>query len=67
MDYKLGFPPHSCGCIVFHVSFLKKVLGDKTPIQTILPEIDEEGKIILELETWIKQLRNRVITEYFIK
>ena len=35
---------------VFHVSCLKKVIGDKLPIQTILPELDEEGKIILEVE-----------------
>jgi hypothetical protein len=37
---------------------LKEVMSDKIPIQTILPEINEEGKIILEpktiLETRIK-------------
>jgi len=33
---------------VFHVSFLKKVIGDKILVQTIFPELDEEGKIILE-------------------
>jgi hypothetical protein len=36
-----------------------------------LPELDEEGKIILELEaitdTRICQLRNRSISEYLIK
>ena len=35
---------------VFHVSCLKKVIGDKVPIQTIFLELDEEGKIILEPE-----------------
>jgi len=35
---------------VFQVSCLKKVIGDKLPVQTILPELDEEGKIILEPE-----------------
>ena len=41
------------------------------PIQTIFPEIEEEGKIILELgavtETRTRQLRNRSILEYLIK
>eukprot|EP00253_Pinus_taeda_P002793 PITA_02793 len=56
---------------VFHVSCLKKVIGDKLPVQTILPELDEEGKIILEpeavTETRTRQLRNRSISEYLIK
>jgi hypothetical protein len=56
---------------VFHVSCLKKVIGGKIPIQTILLDINEEGKIILEpkaiLETKIKQLRNQAINEYLIK
>ena len=56
---------------IFHVSCLKKVIGDKIPVQTILPELDEEGKIILEPEvitkTRICQLRNRSISEYLIK
>ena len=56
---------------VFHVSCLKKDTGDKLPVQTILPELDEEEKIILELEavmeTRTRQLRNRSISEYLIK
>ena len=57
--------------LVFHVSCLKKVIGDKILVQTILPKHDEEGKIILEPEaftetrTW--QLRNRSISQYLIK
>ena len=47
---------------VFHVSCLKKVIGDKILVQTIFPELEEEGKIILELETVMQtrtpQLRN---------
>jgi len=38
---------------VFHVSCLKKVIGDKLPIQTIFTKLDEEGKIILEPEAVI--------------
>ena len=56
---------------VFHVSCLKKVIGDKLLVQTILQELDEEGKTILEpeavTETRIRQLRNRSISEYLIK
>jgi hypothetical protein len=56
---------------VFHVSCLKKVIGDKILVQTIFPELDEEGKIILDPEaitdTRIHQLRNRSISEYLIK
>ena len=39
-----------CVYPISHVSFLKKVIRDKIPVQTIFPELDEEGKIILELE-----------------
>eukprot|EP00253_Pinus_taeda_P009118 PITA_09118 len=56
---------------VFHVSWLKKVIGDKLAVQKILPELDEEGNIILEPEAVIearsRQLRNRSISEYLIK
>ena len=55
----------------FHASCLKKVIGDKIPVQTIFLELDEEGKIILEteviIETIILELRNRSIFEYLIK
>ena len=54
-----------------YVSCLKKVIGDKLPVQTILPELDKEGKIILEpevvTETRTRQLRNQSISEYLIK
>ena len=56
---------------VLHVSCLKKVIGENLPIQTILPELDEEGKIILEpkavMETRTRQLGNQSISEYLIK
>ena len=34
--------------LFFHVSCLKKVIGDKIPVQTILLEFEEEGKITFE-------------------
>ena len=61
MAYKLKFPASSRVHLVFHVSCLKKVIGDKILVQTIFPELDEEGKIILDYEaiidTRIRQLR----------
>ena len=50
MAYKLKFPASSRVHPVFHVSCLKKVIGDKLPVQTIFPKHDKEGKIILEPE-----------------
>ena len=56
---------------IFHVSCLKKVIGEKILVQTVLRELDEEGKIILEpeaiTETRTRQLRNRSISKYLIK
>ena len=45
MAYKLELPAASQLHPVFHVSCLKKVIGDKLPVQTILPDLDEEGKL----------------------
>jgi hypothetical protein len=71
MACKLEFPASSRVDPVFHVSFLKKFIGDKIPVQTILLELDEEGKIVLDIEaiidTRIRQLRNTSISEYLIK
>jgi len=44
MAYKLELPVASRVHPIFHVSCLKKVIGDKIPIQTIFPKLDEEGK-----------------------
>jgi hypothetical protein len=71
MAYKWELPPSSRVHPVFHVSCLRKVIGDKILVQTIFPELDEEGKIILDpeaiIDTRICQLRNRSIPEYLIK
>jgi hypothetical protein len=62
MAYKLKLPASSRVHPVFHVSCLKKVIDNKIQIQTIFPELDKEGKIILDpkvvTETRIRQLRN---------
>jgi hypothetical protein len=41
MAYKLELPPCSCVHPIINVYCLKKVINDKIPIQTILPEINE--------------------------
>jgi len=57
----LNFPTYSHVHILFHVSFINNLIGDKILVQTISQEINEEGKIIMELETIhetrIKQLQ----------
>ena len=50
MTYKLDLPASSRVHHVFHVSCLKKDIGDKLLVQKIFPELDEEGKTILEPE-----------------
>ena len=54
MAYKLELPTSSQVHTVFDVSCLKKVISNKIPVQTILPELDEEGKLILDLEVVTK-------------
>ena len=58
MAYKLELPTSSRVHPVFHVSCLKKVIGDKFPVQIIFPELYEEGKTILEPEA-ITETRTR--------
>lgn len=56
---------------VFHVSCLKRALGEHQSTQTTLLTLDEEERIILEPEGIIsnreKKLRSRVVKEYLIK
>ena len=56
---------------VFHVSNLKRQLGQHQTTQTTLPTLDEEGKLVLEPEAIInireRRLRSRVIKEYLVK
>ena len=71
MAYKLELHASSWVHPIFRVSCLKKVIGEKILVQTILPKLDEEGKIILEPEVVMdkrtRQLWNRSILWYLIK
>jgi hypothetical protein len=46
--YHLDLTSHSKLHHVFHVSFLKKVIGTKCHTQTNLPELDEEESIWIQ-------------------
>jgi hypothetical protein len=69
--YGLELPEKSRIHNVFQMSCLKKVVGQHRKVQTLLPMLDEEGRIILELEDMIatreKRVRCRIIKEYLIK
>ena len=69
--YGLSLPETSRVHNVFHVSCLKRALGDNQIAQTTLPSLDDEGRVILEpegiLSTREKKLRYRTIKEYLIK
>eukprot|EP00253_Pinus_taeda_P025117 PITA_25117 len=69
--YKLALPPTAKLHPVFHVSCLKKVIGNNCRIQTSLPELDEEGSIWLQpeqvLDTRERPLCGRVIREVLVK
>ena len=69
--YGLSLPETSRVHNVFHVSCLKRALGNNQTTQTTLPSLDDEGRVILEpegiLSTIERDLRYRTIKEYLIK
>eukprot|EP00253_Pinus_taeda_P003446 PITA_03446 len=71
VSYKLALPPSAKIQPVFHVSCLKKVIGNNCRVQTSLPELDEEGSIWLQpeqvLDTRDKHLRGYMIKEVLVK
>jgi hypothetical protein len=66
--YELELPPGSRIHNIFHVSCLKKAIGQQIIPSKELPPLDDEGKLILEPETVLdvreKWLRNKIIQEY---
>lgn len=71
MAYELDFSKNSKIHNVFHVSWLKKVLGQVlTPCEE-LPPLDDEGQLTLVLEVILdkreKKIWNKTITEFLTK
>jgi hypothetical protein len=60
VTYHLFLPSHSKIHLVFHVSFLKKVIGTMCQIQTNFPELDEEGSIFLQPQVALDQREHRL-------
>ena len=58
--YGLDLPPNSRIHNVFHISCLKKVLGQQQKAQTILPILDNEGRIVLEPEAILATRERRL-------
>jgi len=69
--YQLDLPDKIYIQNIFHVTCLKIIWGQKQKAETIIPILDEEGLIILNLKAIIttleKILCSRVIKEYLIK
>jgi hypothetical protein len=69
--YELELPEGSRIHNIFHVSCLKKALGQQVTTSTDLPPLDEEGQLVLTPEKIIdvreRRLRSRVIREYLVR
>lgn len=68
--YELGLPEGS-KIYVFHVSCLKKALGQHIVSSPELPPLDEEGNLVLVLDSIVvmceRRSRNRVIRENLVR
>jgi hypothetical protein len=69
--YEMELPQGNRIHNIFHVSCLKKSIGQHIIPIEVVPPMDEEGKLVLILEEILevreKRLKNRSIKEYLIK
>eukprot|EP00253_Pinus_taeda_P034426 PITA_34426 len=69
--YELELPQGSKIHNVFHVSCLKKALGQQVTVTDELPPTDDEGHLVLQPEAIIdtreRQLRSRTVWEFLVR
>lgn len=70
VSYELLFPTNNRIHNIFHVSQLKNVLGKHVTSYAELLPLDDEGKLILEIETILNvgetRLRNKIISKSLV-
>ena len=69
--YELELPHGSKIHDIFHVSCLKKALGQQVTVTDELPPTDDEGHLVLQLEAIIdtrkRQLWSRMVREFLVR